>query len=300
MTTLELENGVMDRPECLAEPECGERSDESNAQYHSDLSAVSHSMLECFRAWTPTFYSRFVAKTQPAPPPSDSMVIGSAFHCLLLEPQNFHLQFIVSPKFDRRTKQGKADADDFETASNGKTVLDCETMETVLAMTDSVRKNADVVEFLNAPQRREVSFRAVDLYTGLLLKARPDILADETDENYMRIVDIKTSRDPCNWLVDAGKFGYHRQLDHYQRVIKDALDLPYFPEFFHVVVGSSEPYQVVIYQLGQRSQRLGREQNSESLERLVECHATGDWRDPRQIGVVTGDIPAWNFPKEKY
>ena len=39
--------------------------------------------------------------------------MGTALHCLLLEPGEFDKRFIVSPKFDRRTKQGKADEEAF-------------------------------------------------------------------------------------------------------------------------------------------------------------------------------------------
>ncbi|HBS1258763.1 TPA: exodeoxyribonuclease VIII, partial [Klebsiella pneumoniae] len=35
--------------------------------------------------------------------------MGTALHCLLLEPEEFDKRFIVAPPFNRRTNQGKAD-----------------------------------------------------------------------------------------------------------------------------------------------------------------------------------------------
>lgn len=271
----------------------------SNSEYHQDA-AISHSSLEVFRRWSPTFAARYVFKTEPKPEPSDEMKLGSAFHCLLLEPDNFKTEYIVSPKFDRRTKVGKAAAEDFEAAALGKAVLDADSMGAVFAMLASARNNADVMAFLDAPQRREVSFRAVDITTGILTKARPDILADETKDHYMRLVDIKSNKDPCNWLRDAGNYGYHRQMEHYKKVVAAALNLDYYPEFFHVVVGTSAPYPVIVYKLSERSQALGQRQNRATLELLAECIATNDWRDQRQIGVVDGDIPSYHFPRETY
>ena len=38
---------------------------------------------------------------------SDALTIGSAFHCYVLENDLFFNEFIISPKFNRRTKSGK-------------------------------------------------------------------------------------------------------------------------------------------------------------------------------------------------
>ena len=42
---------------------------------------------------------------------------------MILEPQKFTSNYIVAPKFDRRTKVGKQDYEDFLLQTEGKTLL---------------------------------------------------------------------------------------------------------------------------------------------------------------------------------
>jgi len=41
--------------------------------------------------------------------PTASMQIGSLVHCLLLNPEDFDDLFIIMPKINKRTKEGKAE-----------------------------------------------------------------------------------------------------------------------------------------------------------------------------------------------
>jgi hypothetical protein len=52
-----------------------------------------------------------------------ALTIGSAFHCLTLEPDMFASKFAVCPKVDRRTNVGKEAFANFEAESEGKTIV---------------------------------------------------------------------------------------------------------------------------------------------------------------------------------
>lgn len=54
--------------------------------------------------------------------------MGTALHCLLLEPEEFDKRFIVAPQFNLRTNQGKADQEAFlkDVENMGMTVMDAE------------------------------------------------------------------------------------------------------------------------------------------------------------------------------
>ncbi|MCQ8791345.1 exonuclease VIII, partial [Escherichia coli] len=51
--------------------------------------------------------------------------LGTAFHCRVLEPEEFSNRFIVAPEFNRRTNAGKEEEKAFlmECASTGKMVI---------------------------------------------------------------------------------------------------------------------------------------------------------------------------------
>ncbi|MGQ0455113.1 hypothetical protein ACT4UM_27655 [Bacillus sp. SS-TM] len=66
--------------------------------------------------------------------------LGTAFHCRVLEPEEFSNRFIVAPEFNRRTNAGKEEEKAFlmECASTGKTVITAEEGRKIELMYQSV------------------------------------------------------------------------------------------------------------------------------------------------------------------
>jgi len=67
---------------------------------------LSYSALKAY-AKSPNHYLMYVGREFVETP---AMVLGSALHCLVLEPQEWSKRYITAPKFDRRTKAGKEQA----------------------------------------------------------------------------------------------------------------------------------------------------------------------------------------------
>ena len=65
-----------------------------------------------------------------------ALKFGRAYHKFCLEPYDFENEFVVSPKIDRRTKEGKAAYEEFEKQAAGKEIIDEETYEKLSAMRD--------------------------------------------------------------------------------------------------------------------------------------------------------------------
>lgn len=84
--------------------------DISNEDYHAG-DGVSKSQLDMV-AKNPALL-KWVQAAPEDEEKKSALDMGTALHCLLLEPGEFDKRFIVSPKFDRRTKQGKADEEAF-------------------------------------------------------------------------------------------------------------------------------------------------------------------------------------------
>ena len=108
----------------------------SNAEYHSGP-GISKSQLDMV-ALSPA-----LLKWQESAPVDEEKLqaldMGTALHCLLLEPDEFDKRFIVAPAFNRRTTAGKAAEAEFlaECRGMGMTVMDAEQGRKLKLMRDS-------------------------------------------------------------------------------------------------------------------------------------------------------------------
>lgn len=195
---------------------------------------------------------------------SAALDLGSALHCAVLEPEKFASEFLVSPKFDRRTKEGKAAAAEFEAKAQGKTVIDAEQMEAVEAMKTSILSH-EIAKGMLTGGEAEYSYYAKDPTTGLLLKTRPDY------KNAGALIDLKTCQDASRegFIKACINFGYALQAAFYLDVYNLATG-ENLTEFFFVAVESSAPHAVACYKMGETEINLGREQYKKALKALAE------------------------------
>ena len=92
----------------------------SNEEYHAGP-GVSKSQLDQI-AESPATY--IWAKNAPVDEEKlKAFDMGSAIHCLLLEPDEFKDRFIIAPPFNRRTNAGKAEEAEFLASSTYQRVL---------------------------------------------------------------------------------------------------------------------------------------------------------------------------------
>lgn len=73
-------------------------------EYHADRTRVRFSSLKDFDRNPELYYKRWVTGELKSSE-SDSLKIGSALHCSLLEPSKWEERYIIAPKVDRRTKE---------------------------------------------------------------------------------------------------------------------------------------------------------------------------------------------------
>lgn len=259
------------------------------AAYHIDRTAISHSVLEVFRESIPLYHGTYVTGSIPKREPTPAMVIGSALHCYLLEPDEFDLNFAILPKVDRRTSVGKEQWTVFQANSGGKTLIDKDQFNIVEAMAASIRSHDLGRQLIETSGMTEQAIRWTDPETGLLLKCRFDKLFPHRGVSF----DLKTASDPTpnTWIRQAANFGYHRQAALYKAGAEIAMGEVL--DFFHVVVGTSQPYEVVVYELDQAAIALGRKQNSESLIELSHCREVESWTGRHSSEVYLAALPAW-------
>ncbi|EDR7170228.1 exonuclease VIII, partial [Salmonella enterica subsp. houtenae] len=129
-----VENGNFTVPDDI---QPGIYYDIPNEAYHAGP-GVSKSQLDDI-ADTPAIY--LWRKNAPVDTEkTKSLDTGTAFHCRILEPEEFSKRFIIAPEFNRRTSAGKEEEKTFleECARTGRTVLTAEEGRKIELMYQSV------------------------------------------------------------------------------------------------------------------------------------------------------------------
>ena len=210
----------------------------------------------------------------PRPPTKDTDA-GDAAHCGLLEPERLHADFAVRPTgIDRRTKEGKATWAKFVAENEGKTIIETrEHWDMILGMREAGKRHPVFAELVANAKHREVSIVWEDESTGLLCKARPDLLT--TYKGWTVCGDLKTTRDarPWSFARDVASYGYHNSAAHYL----DGLAALAPRERRHMIaaVEKARPFAIRIYELTDSSIEQGRQENRVRMATWAECLKTG-------------------------
>jgi hypothetical protein len=202
--------------------------------------------------------------------------IGSALHELILEPELFESNFAVSPKFDRRTKDGKAGYDLFELQNEGKTIINEDDMDMIRKMAESSLSNETFVELIK-DSYREVSCYTTDEKTGLKLRLRPDAMA----VNKSTITDIKSCIDSSikKFKSDVYNYGYSISASYY-------CDFLNRENYVFGAIEKDAPHQLSLFILSDEMIQYGREQYRMGLDLLKWSLDNDFWCDYSQFEIL--------------
>jgi hypothetical protein len=230
---------------------------ESNEQYHSNQ-AIGSTLLKKIASKSVLHALTEERSETPA------LILGSAIHCAVLEPEKFNSQYAVSPKFDRRTKEGKVLAEAFELAAMGKTCLTEDQLEITKGVVESI-KGHKIANGMLTGGEAEYSYYATDSVTGLELKCKPDFY------NMNALIDLKTCQDASvdGFARACANFGYHLQAAYYLDVFNLANGTE-LKEFYFVAVETSKPFAVNTFLMGEAEIELGRYQYKKALKQYAE------------------------------
>ncbi|EGG2771689.1 exonuclease VIII, partial [Salmonella enterica] len=182
-----VENGNFTVPDDI---QPGIYYDIPNEAYHAGP-GVSKSQLDDI-ADTPAIY--LWRKNAPVDTEkTKSLDTGTAFHCRILEPEEFSKRFIIAPEFNRRTSAGKEEEKTFleECARTGRTVLTAEEGRKIELMYQSVMALPLGQWLVESGGYAESSVYWEDPETGILCRCRPDKIIPE----FHWIMDVKTTAD---------------------------------------------------------------------------------------------------------
>lgn len=262
----------------------------SNDAYHSGL-GVSKSHLDAIAGKSPLhYYAKYLDPNRERQEPTAAMIMGSAVHSAVLEPDLFPTEYVQAPQgINKRTNAGKEEYAAFERANAKKTVLDVEDYATCLAIRDAVYRHP-VAGGLLTGGKAEQSFYGIDKETGELMKCRTDYLHDSG----AMIVDLKTTEDasPAGFGKSAANFRYPIQTSWYNGVL-DAAFGEHPQDWVFLAVEKKPPYAVGIYFMEPDQVIRAEIAARRDFMRIVEHKRSGSWPDYGYLPMPLA-LPAWS------
>ena len=262
------------------------------------IDAVNYSGLKLFADSPLHYWHRYRNPDYVAPEPSKALKLGSAIHCRPLEGlEEFSRRYVREAKFDRRTKEGKAQWAAWKESVGDAEVLSPEDWDTVMACSDAVLKSPMASALLEgAHGSSEEVVQAIDEETGLMIKGKCDRIQVVDGKTY--IVDLKTCSQmyggagPNGVPKSVARFKYHWQAAFYTDLLNASGDWGEVAGFLFVFVEKEAPHAVGIYEASDQMVQAGRDQYRVALRQYKEAAETNTWPgyDNR---IVPLELPRW-------
>lgn len=223
--------------------------------------------------------------------PTASMILGTATHMAILEPDRFNTEVVIAPEAKKITNAGKAEWAEFEAANVGKLAIKKADFDHVLEMRKSVFGSPQwVSNFGRLESASEVSFFWENPTYEVPCKARMDRLYDNGI-----ILDLKTCADasPKGVIKAIANFQYHVQaafyLDAYRAVMGK-----HATSFVFCFVENTAPYATAYYVLSEDAIRGGYAKVDAGLRLYQQALRSNTWAGyAPEIQLI--DLPTWGL-----
>ncbi|MBA2142284.1 exodeoxyribonuclease VIII [Salmonella enterica subsp. houtenae serovar 44:z36,[z38]:-] len=276
-----IENGNITVPDDI---QPGIYYDIPNEAYHAGP-GVSKSQIDDI-ADTPAIY--LWRKNAPVDTEkTKTLDTGTAFHCRILEPEEFSKRFIIAPEFNRRTSAGKEEEKTFleECARTGRTVLTAEEGRKIELMYQSVMALPLGQWLVESAGYAESSVYWEDPETGILCRCRPDKIIPE----FHWIMDVKTTADIQRFRTAYYDYRYHVQDAFYSDGYRAQFgEIPTFVFLVASTTAECGRYPVEIFMMGEDAKLAGQREYRRNLQTLAECLNNDEWP-----AIKTLSLPRW-------
>ncbi|EAZ4510978.1 exodeoxyribonuclease VIII [Salmonella enterica] len=276
-----VENGNFTVPDDI---QPGIYYDIPNEAYHAGP-GVSKSQLDDI-ADTPAIY--LWRKNAPVDTEkTKSLDTGTAFHCRVLEPEEFSKRFIIAPEFNRRTSAGKEEEKTFleECTRAGRTVLTAEEGRKIELMYQSVMALPLGQWLVESGGYAESSVYWEDPETGILCRCRPDKIIPE----FHWIMDVKTTAEIQRFRTAYYDYRYHVQDAFYSDGYRAQFgEIPTFVFLVASTTAECGRYPVEIFMMGEDAKLAGQREYRRNLQTLAECLNNDEWP-----AIKTLSLPRW-------
>jgi exodeoxyribonuclease VIII len=172
---------------------------------------------------------------------TEDFTLGSLVHTLVLEPTTHKDRYLVVPKFDMRTKNGKLAYEMALQEANGREIVSEALHKKAVDMASSAINDQEAKPFLADLDLVEPSIFFESPFTGIKYRVRPDAIMGQIG------VDLKTAKSigKNDFQSSAIRHGYYLQAGMVYEAMK-AVDKP-IKKFVNIAVEKTEPYPVSVF-----------------------------------------------------
>lgn len=242
------------------------RPDITHWAYHADRSCVSASGLKQLLR-SPAHFQTYLNQEHKETP---ALMLGTAIHSRLLEPELFMDTYVTTAISDKRSNEYRM----FELNNADRQILSFDQFIAVEGIARSVEKH-EMANHLLSIGAVEHTIIWQDEETGIWCKIRPDCLNADIDLGVC--VDVKSTEDASEeaFIRSCIKYQYDLQAAFYLEGLRSAFGRDF--DFCFLPVEKSAPYGCQLFaapaEMLERGQRLVRK----ALRTLKRCRDTGEW-----------------------
>lgn len=255
-------------------------------QYHNGAGISRSTLFEIEKSpkhFYHTAYKRKPVVLDKIVRSTDALQFGNALHTMVLEPQLFKKEYLVTPPIKRNTKVGKAAFEEALEEAGSRQIIEEDTFKTICDMADSVHSDKWAKEMIEGAAYEQSIFFKEEI-TDILCKVRPDAWHENM------IVDLKTSKDGClrKFTGSVFGYGYHVQAGMIYQALKSlGKDVK---NFIYVVIEKEPPYAVGVYTLDDYALDCGVKTFNLMIQKAAYCMEENNW--PSYTPGVIG-LPRW-------
>ena len=250
----------------------------SNDEYHACPEFSSSQLKDILRSSAHVYSNNILKENERET--KKHLDFGTLAHTLFLEPEQFEHEFIVGPKFDRRTKAGKEEAAAWEAANQGKIIIDQEMLDGANRIANNLRGLSSYKLMQDNYGMAEASIFFTDPVYGLNLRVRPDYHIIPCDEFPNGLLfDVKTTTDARQFKFQrsCSDFGYDISATMYREGFQQHYKTEEKPEFIFLVAESSAPFNVKQYRASSLFLSIGEQRYNKAKELLAESLLINEW-----------------------
>jgi len=240
-------------------------------EYHK-TKALSHSTLKKISD-SP---SKFIWDLENPKERSAVFALGEAIHAAILEPELFAKNYVKMPKFDRRTKDGKAGAEQWEAENQGKIGLSPNDWAVVTRVFERANSDQFFSQFFKQGEK-ETSFFVTDEATGIVKRCRPDNLVEVPGIGLV-VVDLKSTDCALEHVFnqDIIKYGYLTAAAYYMDILEQALgERP--AAFAILAVEKTKDCDIAAFTFEEDDLAVGKKIYSQWMDTYVRCREANEW-----------------------